>query len=474
MHMTTRPDVIEQQLLFDTGDAYSSEAIEESARILRNNPYIQDATIETTRREDGVVDVRVKTSDVWTLAPYLSLGRSGGKNKSGFGVKETNLFGTGMEIAALYKSNVDRDSRILKIVDKNFRNSWYGITALIESNSDGAKHLLEINKPFYASDSRSAHGISFLDDDRIDSLYDHGHLAAQYRHVTKSHEIMAGWSVGLNNGWGKRYMAGLAYDEHRFSTAEGDSLLAFEMPADRKLLYPFVAVELFQNKFAKTKNLDQIDRVEDCFLGTSIKARLGLSRTGLGSDRNAWLASFGAKTSFGDPRKSALFLSSEFATRLESNELNNLTLDLDASYYMRQSDKRLFFARLNGTYGHNLDLDQQILLGGDNGLRGYPLRYQTGDKRLLLTLEQRIFTNWYPWRLFHIGGAVFFDAGRTWGQSSIVTRNDGVLKDVGIGLRLGNVRSGLGNVAHIDVAVPLDGDKDISNLQFLVSVKQSF
>lgn len=50
----------------------------------------------------------------------------------------------------------------------------------------------------------------------------------------------------------------------------------------------------------------------------------------------------------------------------------------------------------------------------------------------------------------------------------------GVLRDVGVGLRLGLTRSGLGNFIHIDVAFPLDGDTTISPLQFLVTTKQSF
>ena len=50
----------------------------------------------------------------------------------------------------------------------------------------------------------------------------------------------------------------------------------------------------------------------------------------------------------------------------------------------------------------------------------------------------------------------------------------GLLKDVGFGLRIGNSRSGLGNIIHIDVAFPLDGDSSISNVQFLVETKQQF
>ena len=89
-------------------------------------------------------------------------------------------------------------------------------------------------------------------------------------------------------------------------------------------------------------------------------------------------------------------------------------------------------------------------------------------------LEQRFFSDWYPFRLFHVGGAVFFDVGRAWGEAPVTASTNGWLKDVGFGLRLGNTRSGLGRMTHIDLAYPLDGDGDLSNLQFLVSTKKSF
>ena len=49
----------------------------------------------------------------------------------------------------------------------------------------------------------------------------------------------------------------------------------------------------------------------------------------------------------------------------------------------------------------------------------------------------------------------------------------GWLRDVGIGLRLGNNRSSLGNVFHFDVAAPLDGE-NLKRLQFLVSTSATF
>jgi len=129
---------------------------------------------------------------------------------------------------------------------------------------------------------------------------------------------------------------------------------------------------------------------------------------------------------------------------------------------------------LQATAGSNLDADTQVLLGGDSGLRGYPLRYQAGTGRWLFTAEQRMFSNWFPFQLFNVGGAMFFDMGGVTGRDPLGSDPQGVLKDVGVGLRFGNSRSALGNVLHVDFAFPLDGDSSIKNMQILVETKARF
>lgn len=160
--------------------------------------------------------------------------------------------------------------------------------------------------------------------------------------------------------------------------------------------------------------------------------------------------------------------------RIEDGSVAGGLLGFDARWYFRQSPRRVLYLGLSALEGRNLDLDQQIQLGGDNGLRGYPLRYQSGTSRWLFTAEQRLFSNWYPFRLFNVGGAVFFDMGKVSGTDPLGTRSQGLLRDIGFGLRLGNGRTGLGNVVHFDVAFPLDGDSSIKNVQFLVETKRSF
>ena len=146
----------------------------------------------------------------------------------------------------------------------------------------------------------------------------------------------------------------------------------------------------------------------------------------------------------------------------------------EGRFYLETSRYSKFFASVSGAVTEQLDPELQLTLGGDNGLRGYPLRYQAGTARALLTLEQRYYTKWYPFRLFHVGAAAFFDMGRTWGTDVTGADSLGLLRDVGIGLRLGSSRSSFGNVVHIDLAFPLDGDDDIDSVQLLVTTKGSF
>ena len=473
-HITTRPHVIEQQLLFASGEPLSAQRVQESERILRGNRYLQNARITAIPQQDGVVDIEVATTDTWTLMPKLSFSHSGGESKSRFGVKEGNLLGSGISLEALFKSDVDRDTKVLKVVDEHIGHSWYGVKMIYEDSSDGFTRNFDIGKPFYAMDSTRANGLSLYDNDRVDSLYDHGKIGSQYRQESRTQELSFGWSKGLQNGWAKRFTAGFGVDEHRFSAVADGRHPATVIPADRDFTYPFFAFEMVQDKFEKVRNHDQIARVEDRFTGTAFNLKLGLASTGLGSDRDALLISAAARTSFYRSKTSSLVVASEFSGRQEAAGIANALLNFNAKYYKRHSEKRLLVAQISGTFGHELDLDQVPYLGGDNGLRGYPLRYQTGDKMVLLTLEQRFFTDWYPFRLFPVGAAVFLDAGKVWGEHPLDVENDGLLRDIGVGLRIGNPRSGRGGVVHVDVAYPLDGPSDLDKVQFLVELKQGF
>lgn len=473
LHVLTRDGVIRQQLLFEPGDEFSGRLLEESERILRRNRYIFDAEVRPVRHENGVVDVKVTTQDVWSLTPDLSFSRSGGENRTAIGIEETNLLGRGQLLRLKWIDNVDRTSTQFDFEDRNLGRSWVSVFLRIADNSDGNSNILSVIRPFHALDARWTAGGWISDDDRRTALYRLGDEAAEYRHEREFHTAFGGWSHGLTHGWTRRWSAGVVYDDNVFSEVNGGTLPAV-VPDNRKLVYPFARFEILEDEFDTSSNTNQIGRTEDFYMGARFTASLGWADTGFGADRDALVGSATANIGFGSLDKTALLLTLQSNGRRESGDSANATTTLNARFYHRQSDKRLFFMKLSGTAGHNLDLDNLVELGGKTGLRGYPLRYQSGDSRMLFTIEQRYFTDWYPWRLFRVGGAIFADVGRTWGDNPIGEPNLDWLKNVGFGLRFAPTRFSTNKVAHLDFAFPLDGDPSIDNVQILLEAKRSF
>ncbi len=474
LHVKTKKDLIAAQLLFAEGDAYSKRQLDETERLLRTNRYLRDAAILPVAYKDGLVDLEVNTYDVWTLNLGLGIWRTGGESDTSIGLQEYNLFGTGAHIGIGYESDVDRKTKLFQYTDRNFRHSHDRLKLLFEDSDDGFERNVSFSRPFYSLDTRRSGGMSALSGERIDSLYDRGEVVQEFENRYEYHQAFVGWSDGLRDNWVSRFATGLVYDSHRFAATDDPLLSAPVLPEDREYLYPFFGVELIREQFEKTSNVDQIQRTEDRFLGTRFQASVGYSAESAGSTANAVHLSGAFSHGLVTLPGKTLLLSGRFGGRLENGEAHNARIDGELLYHQRNNEKRLFFVKLSGTFGKNLDFDRPLYLGGDNGLRGYPLRYQGGDKKFLLTVERRYFSNWYPFRLFHVGGAVFFDAGRTWGENPVGGPNLGWLTDVGIGLRIGNNRSGIGRMIHIDLAFPLNGEKDIDSVQLLVESKKSF
>jgi hypothetical protein len=472
-HIITKDNVIQQQLLFKSGDAYSERLLDESARILRKSSYLYDATIKPLRLKDSIVDISVATRDVWSLGPDFSFARSGGENRIGFGLEENNLLGRGQTLRLQHEKDVDRTSNSFEFFDRNFANSWVSTSLRIADNSDGKSNGLSIIRPFYALDARWSAGGSVLDDDRRTALYELGNEAAEFQHERGFFSTFGGWSDGLEGNSVRRWTVGMVHDDNRFSEVRSPTLPQ-ALPEDRKLVYAFTRFEFVRDDFETTRNRDQIGRTEDFRMGTRLSALLGWSDTALGADRDALMYSTTFSLGLGSLAERSLLMGASASGRVESGEVRNSLIDLRARFYLTQSEKRLFFATLSATVGDALDLDNPVHLGGDNGIRGYPLRYQNGESKMVLTIEQRYFTDWYPFRLARVGGAIFVDAGRVWGQNPLGGEPMGWLTDIGIGLRLAPTRSSSRKMVHIDIAFPLDGDDSIDRVQFLLEAKRGF
>lgn len=108
LHISTKRQTIADQLLFHAGEIYDRHALDETARLLRDQRYLNEATIEPVRyHDDNTVDVVVRVHDVWTLSPGFSFGRKGGANSTSLQFEDTNFLGFGKQISVDRASDVE-------------------------------------------------------------------------------------------------------------------------------------------------------------------------------------------------------------------------------------------------------------------------------------------------------------------------------------------------------------------------------
>lgn len=471
LHRTTRPRVIRRLLLFKPGDRYSRRVLEESERLLRATSHLYDAQIDPVRYEDNEVVLEVRTRDVWTLRLGVGFSRAGGANEASLGVRDSNFLGTGKAVTLKRTNDVDRTSNLVQYFDPNIAGSRLRLRLDYSDNSDGRLQAFGLDRPFFSLDSHWAAGLGALDDTRVDSLWDRGEIFDEFRHREDVYQASFGLSRGRVARATRRWTAGFTYERDRFERLPGAPSII--LPEDRTLSYPWIALHWLRDAFVEVRDLDRLQRTEDLNLGQELRGRFGWSFPAFGADCDCGIfdISYGIGTS---PSAGQILLGAAYGSgRVDHGRGKNVLVGASLRYYVRDLGRHVFFLAARADAAHDLDRENQLLLGGDTGLRGYPIRYLWGDRRFLLTLEQRFYTGWHVFRLFHVGAAVFFDAGNAWFRE-LDENGESLYKDVGFGLRLGSSRSSSASMVHVDLAFPLDGGSSIKSTQLLITTKETF
>ena len=474
-HVVTRESIIENQLLFQSGDHYSHRLLMETERLLRFSGYLVDAEIKPVRyhHEDNIVDVEVTTQDSWTFTGSISFGREGGKNSFSAEVAESNLLGFGKDLQLRFDSNVDRNETQIRYFDPLLLKTRTQLELVFADKSDGGTKFFSLERPFYSLDTRWAMGIAAGTDNQTESLYEFGNIINQFGHYSEIADAYWGFSQGYVNNLVYRWRIGFEKQLDEFSPDE--DFPNYPIPDDRDFRYPFIGFHLYEDKIIKTQRIRLISRIEDLNLGNDIKAKLGWSDESFGATNEGLVFDAVANMAFKPTVNQLILFTPEISGNIdESSTAHNTMIGFTSRYYLPNIRNQIFYMALSAEYVKNPYLDNQVLLGGDSGLRGYPLRYQWGDRKFLLTLEQRFYSSWNLFELANVGGLVFFDVGRAWFPGIEKTPETDILKDVGFGMRLTSTRSSGGVVLHIDLAFPLDGDDNIDDMQLLISTHESF
>ena len=463
-HVTTRQRAIRTLLLFSDGDTVDASRLAESERALRAKRFLYDARVIANRVCGRKVDIVVVTRDVWSLLPTASITRTGGENEFDLGVSEHNVFGSGTGVDMELFRTLDRSGVSAGFENPNLGNSRIGLGLRVENADDGDGALAFIGQPFYALDARRAWNVTATASETRRRLYDAGEETASFGLDYRRAVLSRGWSKGLVDGFANRLSLGATFEEWAFK----DVPAALSDLEDRVFAYPWVAFQRIGDDFSKVRNLNRVQTTEDVFLGRQYDLLFGYSpRRG----HAVVSAAFRDGRSIGNEADDILLYGVQVSGYWSRNtgRAENLIAEAWGRYRRAQSPQWGLFIDAEATVIDQLTPDQQILAGGDSGLRGYPNRFQAGSRRFRITAEERYYSGRYLWRAVRIAGAVFVDMGRAWDSA----RDNPVLANIGVGLRLESTRTDRGRVLHLDVAFPLVSQPGARGVEVTLTGKRS-
>lgn len=471
IHIETKEAVIKRQLLFKQGDVYNPLLIDETERLLRGNRYIKSAQIVPTRICDDGIELYVKTTDSWSLTPGISFGRSGGVNTTSIEFEEQNVFGYGKELSLDSRSDSERSQNILLYNDNNLFGSRYVLSAEYQDNSDGSAYRISTGLPFYQLSSEQAWNVSLSSSTRENAIYEQGVITDSIGKQNKSLNAFYAWAYPSNGISVNRYKIGWSYSEETSFVTEKSPTL--QLPADKIYSSPYIGWQYLEQKYIKRTDLYGVgvDVTEDISLGDNIKAQLGWINKKWGSTDNLLSLSTSYSRGFQPNNNQLLLLKLNFDGLLDNSTITDGIIKARSDWLLFRSNRSRLHIFGSIEAGSHLSTDNQITLGGDSGLRGYPLKYQNGDRKFLISVEQRYFFDWYPLRLVKSGISAFADIGSAWDSNNGTRRT---LRDVGFGFLFASTRQSRNKVVRIDFAFPLNDNDTVDSFQILIGTEKNF
>ncbi len=469
LHFKTKEAVIKRQLLIEVGDIYDPLLIDESERLLRANRYIKSARIVAERICDDKIEVHVITVDSWTLTPGISFGRSGGVNTTTIELEEHNVFGYGKAVSFDSENNNERTQNKLQYTDNNLLGSRNVLHLELQDNSDGEAFGLSTGLPFFQFASDHAWNVSIETAIQENAIYDQGVVTGRIGRDKNSFNSYYAWANLASLKSVNRYRAGWSYIDDASFLSEEFPLMP--IPEDTVYSSPFLGWQHSKQHYIKAYNLFGVAVTEDISIGYNADIQIGWINENWGSTDN-FLTLAGSYARGYQPDDKQLVL---WQLNLDGLMGNSTTKDgkikaIGNWFLFHNSQSRL---HIHGIVelGKHLSIDNQISIGGDSGLRGYPLKYQNGDRKFLFSLEERYFFDWYPMHVVKTGISGFADIGSAW-DSKTESRHS--LRDIGFGFLFASTRQSTSKILRVDFAFPLDDNDSVDSFQVLVGSQIDF
>ncbi|MFT5755490.1 MAG: hypothetical protein ACI9LM_000199 [Alteromonadaceae bacterium] len=455
----------------------SREDLSELERHLRQRKFIRDAKV-TLNDEDKIT---VETWDNWSLMPTASYGRKGGKNKLALGIKDRNLFGLGIDAEMEYFTNEQHSGYKFDTEIPLFLNNNTQLALTFIDSNDGELYSTFINKYFVGHDTKNAYNIGFLNANNQTKLFQNGETLSTFNHSTRYKNMQWGWLHQDNNKHTLRFYAGLTQQENTFSVLSVNDIESidnnknnqYSLPNDRTFTYPWLGFEYQEKNHKKLTNIYLINHTEDFNFGWQFNGHIGIAD---GNKKHSAWALYKINISKGIQisSQSMLLFSGEITGETYKSNDNRILAKLSLEAFHTLNEQWRYYFKNTNVFSKNQFKDLPISLGGNTSLRGFPLQYQHGENTILFTSELRYYPQINLFKLFELGGVIFWDVGKASGTSTIKNIDNGWLNSLGIGARFFSTHSSESQVIHLDLAFPISDNNQVNGVEIRAETKYAF
>ena len=464
LHATTNPEVVSRFLALKPGMACSELRRLESERILRAQPYLSDATVSAYPDDAGGVYISVITVD--EISIVLGGGGSGAVpflRKVRLG--EENFMGEATSVVGSWTySEHYRDNYSARIVDYQFLGRPYQLILEGSRNELGGSWGFELNHPFFTdlqriswrttAGSREDYRYFRRDDDVRPAVM-----------VQRSYADMGG--VVRVGPPGKLGLLGasLSYEDEmpqQFPTfvfrgeTRPDTIQALTNRYGRHRVNRINALAGFREvKYLRVNGFESLDGNQDVRQGFEIAGVLGRGMQSFGGRPDIFAsaniyAGVGGPSFFG-----ALETTVEGRRDLGSDRWDGILASGRLATYSKPATRHTLLTSLEWSAGWRQRIPFQLTLADkDGGPRGYRNSWAGGGRRLVLRLEDRVFTGHFK-QFASLGVAPFMDFARLWAGDVPFGVNTGISATAGISL-LASVPTRSQRMWRVDLAYPLD------------------
>ncbi len=460
MHIVTKKSVIARELLLGKGDVFDTALAMETARNLRSLPYLLKTEIYLKEGKLGEQIMAVNTSDKWTTTGGLSYHRVGGKSDLQIGIEENNLLGLGIFTAHDYFApEDDRNFYQGQISDNRFLGKPFSLSFFYSDSPRYGVINAKVKRPYYSLSQHWGGGLHYSNSRNRLDRYQTGELIIRDRFIRDNLTLEVTNRVGsyqLKSHFTLRYEYTDVYGKPRkVLTNIPDSILEkFEdAPGDSIINYFQFTYRLQQINYQSFQRINRFEKIEDYNIGFDGRLYFG-NAFGAGLSNSQYQV-LGFWPEYSYMSYGGLGIGgAKYTVWMDGQDWLRKELSTYFYNYFKFGRNNTLAIGIRYAFEKSRNTGQTLYLDEDRGIRGFPAYLYGGEERLIVNIEDRLFSDI---EILSVGvGAVgFVDIGNIWSRDQGFSWEN-TRSSIGAGLRFGVSRSTQAEIIRIDLAYAID------------------